>query len=122
RYTPVRRYNAAMRDGDWKLVFPSIPGVDAIAEPEGRNLSLVEREEMTYAAALAETPPEPDRTDRAAPSPQLFNLAADPDESSDLAAAEPARVTRMMAALDSWWDAVCSEETRRPRIAPRVEE
>ena len=50
--------------------------------------------------------PEPDRVVGDAPSPQLFDLDADPGEEHDLAAAEPARVARMEADLDRWFEAV----------------
>lgn len=40
---------------------------------------------------------EPDR------SVELYDLAADPDERNDLAAAEPARVAELREALDAWW-------------------
>lgn len=34
---------------------------------------------------------------------ELFNLAADPHEMRNLAAAEPTRVTKLRAQLDAWW-------------------
>ena len=48
-----------------------------------------------------------------APAPLLFDIEADPGEEHDLAASEPARVTRMDADLSRWFDAV---ETDRRSI------
>ena len=37
-------------------------------------------------------------------SPELYDLADDPDERRDLAGARPDRVSAMLGALDAWWD------------------
>jgi hypothetical protein len=34
---------------------------------------------------------------------ELFDLAADPHETKNLAAAHPEQVAQMLAALDTWW-------------------
>jgi hypothetical protein len=43
----------------------------------------------------------PPRGEAVPPTPELFNLAADPTQSNNLAASEPARVTAMSARLES---------------------
>lgn len=37
--------------------------------------------------------------------PELYDVVADPHETNDLAAAEPARVRELTAAINAWWDA-----------------
>ena len=40
----------------------------------------------------------------AAPAPlELFNLAQDPHETTNLAASQPAKAAQLLAALDAWW-------------------
>jgi hypothetical protein len=46
------------------------------------------------------------------PAPLLFDLATDPFEQTDLAAAEPERVVRMSAALDRWFESVERDRAR----------
>jgi hypothetical protein len=53
--------------------------------------------------------PDPPRELGAAPTAQLFDIAADPAEEHDLAAAEPARVQRMEAELGRWFESVEAE-------------
>jgi hypothetical protein len=37
--------------------------------------------------------------------PELYDLAADPTETRDLAASAPADLARLRARLDAWWPA-----------------
>src|SRR5581483_10717092 len=78
RYAPIAECNAAMRDGRWKLVRPSIP-----------RAMEVEREDMAMDVGLKSTPeayesirdePLPDRDIDSVPAPQLFDLDRDPGE------------------------------------------
>jgi arylsulfatase A-like enzyme len=106
RYTPIGRYNASVRDGAWKLVFPAHSAVDAIDRQEGEWRRRVERGEMAYEDVLALRPPEPDRGELAASltqPPQLFNVAEDPHEAVDLASAQPDIVARLVGLHDEWW-------------------
>jgi hypothetical protein len=43
------------------------------------------------------------------PEPQLFDIVADPGETTDLAAANPVRVGAMEAELDAWFADVDAE-------------
>jgi arylsulfatase A-like enzyme len=109
RYHPIHRYNAAVRDGDWKLVFPALPGVDDIDPAEGERRRLVETGRMTYEEAMRLTPPEPDRRAMAEigrGTAQLFNVASDPYEATDHAFREAATVARLTAAYDEWFEGV----------------
>ena len=110
RYEPVGACNAAMRDGRWKLVRPSI---DAAMEVSQADLA---------ADVMAKYRPDdpdgidesafPDRTLPEAPAAELFDLDADPSEQRDLAATEPARVQRMESALSSWFEDVNQDRLR----------
>lgn len=112
RYTPDGEYNAAMRDGDWKLVRPAIDEVMQVS----REDFMMDVDAKFHPEKYTEivTSPEPERTRREAPAPRLFNLRDDPLEQRDLAAEQPERVGRMQAALTAWFEEV--EEERR-RIA-----
>jgi len=66
----------AIRQGNWKLA----QGFDEAANP---------------------TPGQPDKY-KVVAQPQLFNLASDPGETKDLAAAQPERVATMKALYDQW--------------------
>ncbi len=104
RYEPVIESNAAMRDGDWKLVRPVI-----------RESVWTDPEEQRRDGELRSAPwedwkpdesPFPERRLPAPPPAQLFNIAEDPCESRDLAAAQPERVASMLAALSAWFEEV----------------
>ncbi len=104
RYRPVVDSNAAMRDGDWKLVWPGW----------GTTLDVLQSDLDTDAALkYADAPPEKlddsptptfERPDDLAPL--LFDLGADPGETTDLAAEHPDRVRSMTAAIADWFDDV----------------
>jgi len=107
RYTPVGTSNAAMRDGDWKLVRPRLAASMWLTEGD-----LAMDHELKYEQdkheEIARTP-EPERE---IPSPlprQLYNLAHDPLERRDLADAEPERTARMLRQLETWFDEVEAE-------------
>ena len=106
RYDPVPRCNAAMRDGPWKLCYPTIP--EAVHKPKRDS-------ELT--AALVRHPDqvtdicrEPvERTLSEPKPPRLFNLEQDPYEQHDLAGLQPRRVHRMKQELEAWFAEVNRE-------------
>jgi len=107
RYTPAGECNAAMRDGPWKLVRPAIAEAMALADAD-----LIMDIDAKYNPDRYDDIvrlPEPERTVPAPPPAQLFNLASDPSENHDLAAVEPARVTRMESELARWFEEVEAE-------------
>lgn len=109
RYEPVPHCNAAVRAGDWKLYWPWIP--EAARKLEIDN----EWYRMMFTRPHFET--EVDRTplDRPVGQPrpvELYNLAHDPHESTNLAPAHPERVARMTYALDNWFETVNAERRR----------
>ncbi|MGH7291532.1 MAG: hypothetical protein ACREJT_09995, partial [Myxococcota bacterium] len=112
RYTPAAECNAAMRDGDWKLVRPAIRECMQLAPADfAMDVDAKYRPERY---SDIERAPEPERAPFRAPPAQLFDLARDPFESHDLAGAEPERVLRMERALGAWFEDV---EQERRRIA-----
>ncbi len=105
-YDPVPTFNAAVRDGSWKLVRPAYA-------PEPLRFSAADWAiNECYARAgrpPEETPPPPRFELDPPPAPYLFDLDADPVESTDLAAARPDVVGRLEGALDRWFDEVEAE-------------
>ncbi len=104
RYTPLVTTNAAMRDGDWKLVRPDIPEAKFVApEDLAFDIALKYHPELFHDISRI---PEPERQMPETPPAQLFNLKDDPGEVTDLAATHPVRVEQMISALESWFEDV----------------
>ena len=106
RYRPVPHCNAAMRDGQWKLVWPWIP--EANLKPQ--------RDNEMYMRGLAEghclmdvDGALPERVLSRERPPELFDLEADPAEATDLASRYPARVSAMAREWDAWFEEVMAE-------------
>lgn len=117
-YMPFIGTNAAMRDGAWKLVRPTIAGtrffnkdlyaseadvarMQAFVEAEFRHKQDPERPlELIPVPRLRFPPPEP---------VQLYDLASDPGEQCDLAARHPERTSRMLRELETWFEEVEAE-------------
>lgn len=107
RYTPVLECNAAVRDGDWKLVRPRIDEAMKVFE-EDLEMDRATKEDPATRPAVY-TGPEPDRDIPEPPAPQLFDIADDPEESVDLAHLHPDRVRRMRNELEDWFEQVEAE-------------
>ena len=118
-YQPIGTNNAAMRDGDWKLVRPTLAIGYASAADEAAAAAYVETDiEYKYHPENVSTlmdDPDPQREVPDPPSPQLFNIADDPFEQNDLANSDPARVVRMTGELDQWFAEVDFERARAHR-------
>ncbi len=114
RYTPVGTCNAAMRDGRWKLVRPGIAAAMALADADlAMDIDAKYRPDAyTDVVAL----PDPERTISPPTPAQLFDLARDPLEQHDLAAAEPERAAGMERELARWFEEV--ERERRAIAEP----
>ena len=101
RYAPVSECNAAIRDGDWKLLRPQIPAAMEVHPLDTAHDNAVKFVPELYADVISEPQPE-----RVIPEPQpalLFNIAEDPFERKDLAAQHPQRASRMQTQLESWF-------------------
>ncbi len=127
-YSPVGETNAAMRDGDWKLVRPSIDvafatEADSVLADRYVELDIRYKYEREQVQQIADWPEPVRRMPDVVPEPQLFNIAADPGEQNDLASLEPGRVAGMRNRLDSWFEEVETErlaitsENRHPETA-----
>lgn len=109
RYTPFAGSNAAMRDGDWKLVRPEIDEVMRVSNADLAMDVDSKYHPQRYSDIVRDD--EPARDAVVVGPPQLFNIREDPLEQHDLATQHPERVARMDAALTHWFEEV--EEERR---------
>ncbi|MEQ8675311.1 MAG: sulfatase-like hydrolase/transferase [Aggregatilineales bacterium] len=104
RYTPVKECNAAMREGDWKLIFPAIPEAMQVFDGEWLDVSMYHYEYFVENGII--TDPDPERNIPPPAEPELYNITDDPEEMHNLARQEPARVNAMRLSLENWFDAV----------------
>jgi arylsulfatase A-like enzyme len=109
RYAPVASCNAAMRDGRWKLVLPAIDELMRVTPADLQIDVLSKMQPDQHMALTRDGAPEHDLFILS--EPQLFDLAADPRETTDVGKLEPARVRRMEAELVAWFEEV--EDERR---------
>ena len=84
RYTPLGECNAAIRDGDWKLLRPLIPEAMQVSARDTALDHAIKYYPEYFADIIRE--PEPARSVPEPPPPLLFNIADDPFERNDLAA------------------------------------
>jgi arylsulfatase A len=116
-YSPVGATNAAMRDGDWKLVRPAIEGIRYASPADEAIAARYVETDIAYkyhpeqVTALSPDP-EPKRVIPEPPSPELYNIRQDPLEQENLADREPEKARHMLAALETWF-----EEVERERLA-----
>lgn len=101
RYTPLSSCNAAMRDGDWKLVRPQIAAAMAVSPLDTALDHAIKYVPERFSDIIRD--PEPPRAAPPPPPALLFNIAEDPGERDDLAQLHPARVAAMEAALERWF-------------------
>jgi len=107
RYTPLATCNAAFRDGDWKLIRPVIKEAMAVPDIEWLKVSMYEPEHFIENGVIQE--PDPPREVPRPPPPQLYNIADDPMEKTDLAGRHPERVSKMLRELETWFEEVDAE-------------
>jgi arylsulfatase A-like enzyme len=109
RYQPEVTSNAAMRDGEWKLVRPVI-----------RETTWTDPAEQAEDSRFRDAPwehfdpvdgPFPQRSLPEAPAAELYHIGEDPLEQTNLAHQHPERVRTMLAALETWFEDV--ERDRR---------
>ena len=104
RYTPEITSNAAVRDGDWKLVRPRIDETMVVPDIDNLQVSMYNPEHFIEKGIL--TGPYPERNVPPPPPPELYNIANDPEERYNLAAEEPDRAKRLLATLETWFEEV----------------
>ena len=113
RYAPRVEGNAAMRDGKWKLVRPTIPELMRVTDEDraiDRALNLHQPERITQ----VDTSPLPEFESGPPPAPLLFDVDADPFEQHDLSSEHPERVARMSAAIERWFESVEADRRAIP--------
>lgn len=108
RYTPLGHCNAAMRDGNWKLVRPALDGALDISQAERDVDEDIKRHPERYERVLDKPFPELP-ADEPVDHSYLYDLAADPGEEHDLSTRHPERVARMEAELSAWFEDVESD-------------
>lgn len=107
RYEPLEGSNAAMRQGRYKLVRPAVPGtLEHDAEDERIDVDIKSHPEK-YPAPIGR--PIPHRVIPGSWVPRLYDIQADPGETTDLAAALPHITRRMDRELTEWFTCVESE-------------
>ncbi len=106
RYTPLVTCNAAIRDGDWKLVRPAIREAMEVPDIHWLRVSMYEPEYFIQHSILRG---EPERQVPPPPPPELFNLREDPLEQHNLADKYPERVRSLLCALETWFAEVEAE-------------
>ncbi len=104
RYQPLVTTNAAMRDGDWKLVRPVIKET-FWTDPAEQELDSAYRDEP-WKQFEPIRGPLPAREVPPPHEPELYNIADDPLEEQDLAGRHPARARRMLTELETWFEDV----------------
>ncbi len=114
RYTPLIECNAAMRDGDWKLVRPQIKEAMAVPNIEWLNVSMYNYE---YFVNQGIFPDYPSREVPAPPAPELYNIADDPLEVNNLASTHPEITSKMLSTLETWFEDVETDRLTILRVA-----
>lgn len=115
-YYPVAGVNAAMREGDLKLVFPSIhipfasPGDQAMAETYVQLDIEYKYNPERVPAIRSDLFPE--RILPAPPRPELYNIREDPLELNNVAEREPRRLALMVLAVETWFREITAEGMR----------
>jgi len=104
RYQPMATTNAAMRDGDWKLLRPVVAGSTWTAREEMESDAHMRRHLWEhYEPDISPFPP---RELGEVPPAELYNIAKDPGEQNNLADRHPDRVHRMLSELETWFEDV----------------
>ena len=107
RYTPLPTCNAAMRDGEWKLVRPAIKEAMHVPDIQWLKVSMYEPEHFIANGIIRD--PDPPRDVPSPPPSELYNIVTDPLEQNNLAETQPDRVRKMQGELETWFEEVEAE-------------
>lgn len=107
RYTPLVTCNAAMRDGNWKLVRPAIYEAMQVPDLHWLGVSMYEPEHFIEHGIIRK--PDPPREVPPPPPAELYNIAEDPLEQHNLVGQFPDRASAMLHVLENWFDEVEAE-------------
>jgi len=107
RYRPAAHSDAAIRQGQWKLVWPGAPitmGKNSTRDNPSYLRGIVRPHwEMPLDRQLDPVP------DFAEPAPRLFDLNSDPGEQRDLAKRHPKLVAELADDYDAWFAEVIAD-------------
>jgi arylsulfatase A-like enzyme len=107
RYRPEVTCNAAVRDGDWKLVRPAIREAMHVPDIHWLWVSMYGPEYFVQNGVFG--PPYPEREVPPPPPPELYNVVEDPLESENLADRYPERARALLCDLETWFEEVEAE-------------
>lgn len=107
RYVPTVTSNAAMRDGDWKLVKPVVENGFEVPDIKWLDVCMYEHDYFLTNDIIRDAPPE--RNLGPEKKIELYNLADDPLETVDLSHKHPDKVHKMKTELENWFEDVQSE-------------
>jgi arylsulfatase A len=107
RFRPEVTCNAAVRDGDWKLVRPAIRQAMQVPDIYWLWVSMYFPEHFIQNGVFPE--PYPPREVPAPPPPELYNIAQDPLEQVNLAERYPERARALLSDLETWFEEVEAE-------------
>ncbi len=115
-FYPHLASNAAMRDGQWKLIRPMIPGTryyrnpdlfaDEYADARAQAFIDGDIQERKQPGSIKQLLPVPSIKLPPSDTVELYNLEDDPGEANDLAGHHPDRVAAMMRELETWFESV----------------
>lgn len=114
RYEPIGTINAAVRDGDWKLLFPAVDEVLHIRPEDPREEKKLRADPAAYSLPTG-MQPRSYVAELTPSTPQLFNVLADPGEQMDLAGRFPDIASDLEGYLADWFDEMESERSRVDR-------
>lgn len=103
RYEPIGTINAAIRDGDWKLLYPAVDEVFHIRPEDPQEERRLRAIRDSYVVPEG-TRPRSYISELESLAPQLYNVLGDPGEQMDLSDRFPGVVSRLEADLADWYD------------------
>ena len=104
RYQPVVTSNAAVRDGDWKLVRPTQKEAMQVPDIHWLPVSMYGPEYFIQNGIFKNAEPLRDLPEPVAP--ELYNIAEDPLEGENLAAQYPEVARALLRKLENWFEEV----------------
>tara|TARA_B100000470_G_C19504882_1_gene264781 strand:- start:71 stop:562 length:492 start_codon:yes stop_codon:yes gene_type:complete len=104
RFSPDVTSNAAVIDGDWKLVRPRIDETMVVPDISNLQISMYNPEHFIKHGIFSE--PYPHREIPSPPPAELYNIAKDPEELNNLADLERERVRKLLVDLENWFEKV----------------
>jgi len=102
RYRPVVTSNAAVRDGDWKLVRPVQPAAMVVPDIHWLWVSMYGPEYFIDHGIFKGAEPERDLPEPVLP--ELYNIAKDPLEQQNLAREYPDMTRALLLKLENWFE------------------